>query len=51
VPYSSESLYGMSVGNIMDAQGKFHPLTFSEKRDWGFLLESFNKFFDKSYGF
>ncbi|QWE10121.1 hypothetical protein [Polynucleobacter sp. es-EL-1] len=49
-PYSSESLYGMSVGNIMDAQGKFHPLAFSEKRDWGFLLESFNKFFDKSYG-
>ena len=49
MPYSSNTLYGMSVGNIMDVQGKFHPLAFSEKRDWGFLLESYNKFFGKNY--
>lgn len=41
--------YGIPVGPIVDAYGRVHPLAFSDRRNWPFLVESYNRFFGTTW--
>ena len=41
--------YGMILGIIMNPQGQFHPLAFADRRNWAFLLQSYNRFFHRNW--
>ena len=41
--------YGLNVGPIISRQGSFHPYAFADRRNWPFLMESYNRFFGTSW--
>lgn len=43
------TVFGLSCGDIMNAQGEFHPYAFAHLRNWDFLLESYNRFFGQNW--
>ena len=49
-PPSGKFVYGMDVGQFMDQGGRFHPYAFADRRNWPFLMESYNRFFGTSWG-
>jgi hypothetical protein len=49
-PRSAEgALFGVTWGDLIDAEGRFNEAAYAEKRDWKFLLASYNRFFGKSW--
>ena len=42
---TGNTVYGLVCGPLMTPAGQFHPLAFSQIRNWHFLLESYNRFF------
>jgi hypothetical protein len=49
LPTSGKIAYGLSVGPIISQQGYIHPYTFADRRNWPFLMESYNRFFGTSW--
>lgn len=42
--------HGMIVGELLNAGGYLHPLAFSDRINWPFLLESYNRYFGTKHG-
>ena len=43
------TVYGISVGKLMDSGKQYHKLAFPEHFDWLYLLQSYNRFFQRNW--